>query len=158
MRTIMLQTRRAFVTLAMALTLLVAIERPAFAEQPAVFAPGGLAIAGYDPVLYLTENRAQPGRPEFSIKWHGAMWRFASAETLSAFEMDPKAYAPQYGGYCAYAVSKDALATSDPEAFTVWQGRLYLNYSPDVRTLWREDIAGNVGRADNNWPAVLRSE
>ncbi|MCB2130511.1 MAG: YHS domain protein [Rhodobacteraceae bacterium] len=152
------QTRRTILAFALALPVLVAIERPAFAEQPAVFAPDGLAISGYDPVLYLTENRAQPGKPEFALEWHGASWRFASAETLTAFEMNPKAYAPQYGGYCAYAVSKGALATSDPEAFTVWNGRLYLNYSADVRTIWREDIAGNVEKADGHWPAVLRSE
>ncbi|NNF24928.1 MAG: YHS domain protein, partial [Rhodobacteraceae bacterium] len=71
------------------------------------------------------------------------------------FDADPAAFAPQYGGYCAYAVSKGATATTDPDAWTVHDGRLYLNFSTTVRSIWQEDIPGNIARADANWPGVL---
>ncbi|MFT4743428.1 MAG: hypothetical protein ACI91Z_001403, partial [Yoonia sp.] len=90
-----------------------------------------------------------------SLMWKGAQWRFSSAGNLDIFEANPMAYAPQYGGYCAFALSKGALATTDPDAWTIYDGKLYLNYSTNVRKIWSQDIPGNIALADANWPTIL---
>ena len=148
-------TRRSLLVAALAIPVAGTILRPAAAAEPEIFATRGVAIQGYDPVAYFTEGRAVPGAPEDALMWHGATWHFATEATMEAFEMNPQAYAPQYGGYCAYAMAKGAVATTVPEAFTVVDGRLYLNNSLPVRSVWSEDIPGNVARADANWPRVL---
>lgn len=84
-----------------------------------------------------------------------AAWHFANRENLDAFKANPAKYALQYGGYCAYAVSRGYTAKGDPIAWTVTGGKLYLNYSLAVRETWAEDISGNIARADGNWPGVL---
>lgn len=129
--------------------------RPALAATPPVFATGGVAINGYDPVAYFTEGKPVIGDPKHVSAWEGAELRFASAENKAIFDADRETYAPKYGGYCAYAVSKGATAPTDPAAWTVHEGRLYLNFSTDVREIWRQDIPGNIARADANWPGVL---
>ncbi|MEM8961644.1 MAG: YHS domain-containing (seleno)protein [Acidobacteriota bacterium] len=116
---------------------------------------GGVAIKGYDPVAYFTDSQAVKGDKQHTFSWQGANWHFASAENRDTFAADPEAYAPQYGGYCAYAVSKGNVAGIDPEAWTVHEGKLYLNYSIGVMNKWREDIPGNIAKADANWPGVL---
>jgi len=95
------------------------------------------------------------GTDEFVTQWDGAKWRFASAENKAAFEDNPEQYAPQFGGYCSYAVSKGYTAHGDRNAWTVHEGRLYLNYNKSVRRLWAWDIAGNIGKGEANWPKVL---
>ena len=129
--------------------------RKAEASEPRVHAPGGLAIAGHDPVAYFREGRPVKGRAEHAIEWNGATWRFASAANRAAFANDPDAYAPQFGGYCSYAVSRGYTASTDPEAWTVQGGKLYLNYSRNVRAIWSRDMAGNIARGNANWPGVL---
>ena len=91
-------------------------------------------------------------RPQFSYQWMGATWLFATAENRDRFQAEPERYAPQYGGYCAYAVSKGRTASIDPEAWRVVDGKLYLNYSKGVQKKWEQDVAGNVSKADKNWP------
>lgn len=131
------------------------VARPAFAASPEVFSDENGAIRGTDPVAYFTEGGPVAGSADHSVMWRGAEWRFASAENMAMFEANPEAYAPQYGGYCAFAVSKGGIATTDPKAWTIYEGKLYLNYSLTVRTIWSEDIPGNIMRADDNWPSVL---
>ncbi len=131
------------------------VARPALAATPEVFAGGGVAINGVDPVGYFTDSAPVLGNPAHTILWRGARWQFASPESMMAFEMNPTAYAPEYGGYCAYAMSKGAIATTVPEAWTINQGRLYLNYSVNVRSIWIKDIPGNVVRANGFWPDIL---
>lgn len=113
------------------------------------------AIRGYDTVAYHTENKAVEGKAEFTAEYMGADWLFASAENQALFEADPVKYAPQYGGYCAFAVSKGSTASIEPEQFSVVDGKLYLNYNASVRKTWSEDIPGNIMKADGNWPEVL---
>jgi hypothetical protein len=144
-------TRRVLLTAALALA-----AGPAGAGGREIFSTGGVAIHGYDPVAYFTEGKPVAGRRDLMLKWAGAMWRFSSPENLAAFEMNPRRYAPQYGGYCAYALSLGAIATTVPEAWTIHEGKLYLNFSTAVRQTWSEDIPGNVRKADANWPAALR--
>jgi YHS domain-containing protein len=127
----------------------------AIAGEPAVFSTSEGAIRGYDPVAYFTIGAPTRGSNEFSASWQGASYRFASAENLARFEADPEAYAPQYGGYCAYAVSKGATAGTVPEAWTIVDGKLYLNYSLSVKQRWSKDIPGNIKAANSNWPSVL---
>lgn len=150
-------TRRIFIGFAIAVPVIGTMVRPALASTPEVFNTGGVAIHGYDPVGYFTQGKPLDGADEFRLRWMGAIWRFASAENMAAFEANPKAYAPRFGGYCAYAMSKGAIATSVPEAWTIHDGRLYLNFSTAVRGIWRTDIAGNVAAAEQVWPQILNA-
>ena len=114
----------------------------------------GVAIEGTDPVAYFTQNMPLEGKREFSVDWKGATWRFASAANRDAFKGDPERYAPQYGGYCAWAVSQGYTASIDPEAWKIVDGKLYLNYSKSVQSQWAADVPGNIAKADQNWPAI----
>ena len=129
---------------------------PAFAGKPEIFTGlvEGVGAGGYDVVSYFTGTPAE-GSKEFTAKWKDSEWRFASAANRDAFTAAPEKYAPQYGGYCAFALSKGALAKGEPTAWTVNEGKLYLNYSEAVRENWRSDIPGNVAAANGNWPKVL---
>jgi YHS domain-containing protein len=113
-----------------------------------------LAIHGYDAVAYTT-NAAVRGDAQFEHRWNGAVWRFATAANRERFAAEPEKYAPQFGGYCAWAVSRGYTADIDPEAFRIVDGRLYLNYSKSVRRMWERDIPGNIAKAEAHWPAVL---
>lgn len=128
---------------------------PAIAAEPAFYQVDGIALDGTDPVAYFTQDRAVSGSAEFALIWHGATWHFASAENRDTFEANPMKYAPQFGGYCSYAAANGALAKSDPEAFTIHNGKLYLNYSKSVRRRWKRDIDGNIAKAEANWPGLL---
>lgn len=138
---------------AMLLLLALATALPAHAIDP-VFSADGAAIRGYDPVAYFTEEKAVPGKPEFIARHDDATWRFASAANRDAFVADPAKYAPQYGGYCAWAVSQGYTAPIDPDAWSIRDDKLYLNYSLAVRVRWALDKAGNIAAADSNWPGL----
>ena len=117
----------------------------------------GIAIKGYDPVAYHEEGKPVKGSSQYEFTWKDAKWRFASAAHRDLFEADPEKYAPRYGGYCAYAVSQGYTASVDPEnAWTIFEGKLYLNYNVDVKKTWQKDIPGNIKKADANWPGVLK--
>jgi hypothetical protein len=145
-------TRRTLIGLIAATPL---IARPAFAATPETYAPGGIALGGTDPVGYFTDAAPVQGSADHALMWRGAAWHFASAESRASFEMNPLAYAPHYGGYCAYAMAQGAIATTDPAAWTIHEGQLYLNFSVNVRQIWSEDIPGNITKADSHWPAIL---
>ncbi len=156
------KSRRYFMTLSMmALALPLAAALPVrmaqAASKPNVFTGivDGVGAGGYDVVAYFTDSKAVAGNEAITAEYDGATWRFSSEANRDAFKADPAKYAPQYGGYCAYAVSKGATAKGDPEAWTVDNGKLYLNLSPAIRETWSTDIAGNVSKADANWPKVL---
>ncbi|MFO1037248.1 MAG: YHS domain-containing (seleno)protein [Geminicoccaceae bacterium] len=141
----------------LALVLSLAFAGAASAAQPPVFADPAthVAIHGTDPVAYFTEQKPVPGKPEFQTEWNGAVWQFATADNLAKFKADPAAYAPQYGGYCAWAVSQGYTATTEPEAWRIVDGKLYLNYNLDIRKKWEGDIPGYIAKANTNWPSVL---
>jgi YHS domain-containing protein len=115
---------------------------------------GGVAIEGTDPVAYFDEGEPVAGSSDFEHDWMGATWRFASAENRDRFAAEPQTYAPQYGGYCAWAVSQGYTAKIDPAAWKIVDGKLYLNYSKDVQTQWAGDVPGNIAKADANWPKI----
>ena len=120
-------------------------------SEPAIFATDGGAIRSYDAVAFFIDDKAVLGLGDFRHKWRGATWYFANERNLALFRANPKQYAPQYGGYCAYAMSKGSYAPTDPEAWTIHDGKLYLNFSKAVRRTWAEDIPGNIARADQHW-------
>ena len=115
----------------------------------------GGAIRGYDPVAYFTEGRPVKGRKAHRAEWMDATWSFASEENRKRFEADPEKYAPRYGGYCAWAVSRGYTASIDPDAWSIVDGALYLNYSLGVRAQWSQDATGNIAKGDANWPKLL---
>ena len=148
-------TRRMLLTAAAAAPAAAFLSRPAMAAEPSVFTEDGIAIRGADPVAFFTEGAPVQGDPANALMWEGATWHFASMENMETFLADPNAYAPQYGGYCAFALSRGSLASSVPEAWTIHEDKLYLNYSVNVRQVWLEDVPGNIAKADENWPTVL---
>ncbi len=111
----------------------------------------GLAISGYDTVAYFKEAKPVEGKSEFSTNWNGAKWQFSSAENRDEFIKNPEKYAPQYGGYCAYAVSQGYTASSDPNAWRIVDGKLYVNYNKSVQEKWEKDIPNFISSADKNW-------
>jgi YHS domain-containing protein len=122
-----------------------------------VYAPQGVAIRGTDPVAYFTEGRAVPGAQAHSLDWNGATWHFASADNRAAFADDPDRYAPQYGGFCAWAVAeKGKLYSTQPDNWKIVDGKLYLNYNDDIQSRWQDDIPGFIAQGDERWPKILR--
>ncbi len=147
-------SRRRLAALVLALVpALTWMAGPALAVD-AFFNTGGVAIEGTDPVAYFTEGKPVSGSPDITHDYAGVTWRFASAANREAFAADPARYAPQYGGYCAWAVSQGYTAPTVAEAWRIEDGKLYLNYSKSVRRQWSEDIPGNVEKADANWPGL----
>lgn len=114
-----------------------------------------LAVRGYDVVAYVTRGAPTKGRAEFEFRWQNAVWRFESADHRDRFAQAPERYAPQFGGYCAWAVSRGYTADIDPEAWRIVEGKLYLNYSRRVQRMWEQDVPGNIAKGHANWPGVL---
>jgi len=125
------------------------------AKDPVYQSWGGTAIDGTDPVAYFTEGRPVEGKSSITHEWNGAKWQFSSEENRAEFIANPEKYAPQYGGYCAWAVSQGYTASTDPEAWKIVDGKLYLNYSKSVQRRWEQNIPGNISSGDKNWPKVL---
>ena len=123
--------------------------------EPTVYQENGIAIKGTDPVAYFRQGTPVRGSTQFTYQWGGATWRFSSAENRDLFIANPEQYAPQYGGYCAWAVSQGYTAAIDPNAWKIVDGKLYLNFNRRVQRQWERDIPGNIARADRNWPGVL---
>lgn len=125
-------------------------------EPPVYTAEGDVALGGWDAVSY---HSGQPvrGTAEFVAEHEGAQFRFASAENRDRFAADPARFAPAYGGYCAWAVSRGYTASGDPTVWRIVDGRLYLNYNREVAQRWSQNIPENIAAANRNWPSVLSS-
>ncbi len=132
----------------------VLLSSAAVAIEPIEQSWRGVAIDGTDPVGYFRDGRAVAGSKDFEFAWNGATWRFASAEHRDAFRAAPDRFAPQYGGYCAWAVGHGYTASTDPEAWSIVGGKLYLNYSRDVQAMWEPGKAQWIERADAQWPKL----
>ncbi|HEY0946604.1 MAG TPA: YHS domain-containing (seleno)protein [Opitutaceae bacterium] len=126
------------------------------AEKPVNTTWRGVALDGYDAVAYFTDGKPTEGDERFSYEWSGAKWRFANAEHLERFKQDPARYAPQFGGYCAWAVSEGYTADADPTAWKIVDGKLYLNYNAEVQKKWEQDVPGRIAKGNANWPKVSR--
>ncbi|MEM1150983.1 MAG: YHS domain-containing (seleno)protein [Pseudomonadota bacterium] len=144
---------------AAALTLIpaIAVAPAAHAEKAPVYTGlfNNTAVEGHDPVAYFTEGRPVKGERAFSTEYNGAEFRFASQANLDTFLADPVKYAPQYGGYCAWAVSQGYTAKGDADHWKIVDGKLYLNFNASVQETWEGDIPGFITLADGNWPTVL---
>ena len=118
----------------------------------------GLAMNGYDVMSYWKGGEPENGDPEIFFHYQGAKWVFLNEANRDLFASDPAYYAPQYGGYCAYAASQGQIADVDPFAWRIWNNRLYLNYSPRVRRIWANSIDANIELADRLWPDIIKSD
>lgn len=113
------------------------------------------AVSGYDAVAYFTEGKPVEGSKKFQTNYMDTKWRFSSQENLDKFIADPTKYAPQYGGYCAWAMAGGYKASGDPEQWKIVDGKLYLNYNAEVKADWEVDIPGFIKKADVNYPEVV---
>lgn len=134
-----------------------ALTAPAYADQRPVYTGliGNVGVGGYDVVAYFTDGRGMRGLSQFKTTHQGVEYRFASAEHLAAFVAAPTRYLPQYGGYCAWAISQNYTAPGNPNNWRIVDGKLYLNYNTEIQRRWEGDIPGFIRSANANWPSVL---
>ena len=145
--------------LVLALALLAASCAPAQSSgSDAIYTSwrNSVAAGGYDVVSYF-QNAPQRGDREFTYAWKGAEWRFSTEANRDLFAINPEAFAPQYGGYCAWAMAHGKLARGTPDHWRIEDGRLYLNFNDRVHRLWNEDREELIARADGHWPGVLEN-
>lgn len=149
--------RSALIAAALAFGTLTIAAAPAYADQAPVYTGvlSRVAVSGYDPVAYFTDGRPVRGSTAHRMTHNGYEYRFASAEHLAAFRASPSRYLPQYGGYCAWAVSQGYTAAGNPNNWRIVDGRLYLNYNADIQQRWERDIPSFIRSANQNWPRVL---
>ena len=152
--------RRNFIGLAAATLFAAAGQARAQTPRPVntLGSAEGLAIRGYDPVAYFREGGPRQGKPEFSVRHGGATWRFASAEHKALFEADKVRYLAAYGGFCAYGTSRGYLVKIEPEAWSIVDGKLYLNYDLGVRETWARRTKTYIARAEGNWPRLTAKD
>jgi YHS domain-containing protein len=136
------------------LSLFIAVAASASSPIAAVNTEHGLAIKGYDPVSYFAIGKPTRGSAQFSTIYQGAVYRFVSAEHRDRFIAEPEKFVPQYGGYCAYAISWNLIADIEPEDWAIVGNKLYLNNGFIAQRLWSLDKSGNIARGDRNWPSV----
>jgi len=144
-------------SLLMTLGILVTLSACTTLKTP-IFVDDMGAIRGFDPVAYHTEKMPVKGDPAYTFTYNDGVWYFSSKENLEKFRDDPRRYAPAYGGYCAYAMSNGFVVSTDPEAWTIVDDRLYLNYSLGTRNRWLKDIPGYVVKADVNWQEKISQQ
>lgn len=110
-----------------------------------------VAIKGYDTVAYFQAGKAIKGNESFTFQWHNLTWHFLTKENRDLFAASPEKYAPQYDGYCAWAMTEERKAITDPDVWKIVDGKLYLNCSMAAYEKWSKDIPGNIKKADTNW-------
>lgn len=119
--------------------------------QGKVFTTSDGAIRGYDPVAYFSDSMAVKGKPEFTYVWNDAVWYFKSAKNRDLFIGNPDKYAPQFGGFCSYGVSRNYKVKSEADAWSIVDGKLYLNYDTQVQKKWLADKNAYIEKAKSNW-------
>lgn len=125
-----------------------------FSQKPVVFSTEKGAIRGYDPVAYFKEGKPVIGAAEFAYSYRETTWYFSSLQNLELFKKSPEKYVPQFGGYCAFGMSRGYKAETQPDAWTIVDDKLYLNYNVGVRTDWSKKQAEYIVKANTNWPTV----
>lgn len=138
------------------LFLVLSFHAVSIAQKSEVYLTDGKAIGGYDPVAYFTEKKPVMGKPEFKADHQGATWYFASEANKKLFLAKPDSYAPQYGGYCAFGVAGGYKAKISPEAWSVVNNKLYLNYNLNVQKDWLKERDSMIQKADKNWTDVKK--
>ncbi|MEJ6709252.1 MAG: YHS domain-containing (seleno)protein [Amylibacter sp.] len=127
----------------------------AFAKARPIYTEGKIAIDGTDTVALFDKGKPVPGSKKHKLQYNGSTWLFSTAENKAKFEANPEAYASQYGGYCAFAMARGAVAPTVPEAWRIVDGNLYLNFSKAIQKRWQQDIPGEITKANANWPRSL---
>jgi YHS domain-containing protein len=157
MTTLLHSISRAVLATALLVLAFSLLPSTAQAKEPPIYTKlfSNVGLSGYDAVAYFTDSKPVKGDAKFAHTYQGAKWHFSSAENRDKFAAAPEKFAPQYGGYCAWAVAQGQTASADPTLWKIVQGKLYVNYSPDVQKKWELDIAGHIQKADANWPQVL---
>jgi len=140
-------TYRNLIPFLFALLLLTGFEGVAAGKSPM----DGIAIKGYDTVAYFRAGKALKGYETFTYQWHNLTWNFLTKENRDMFATSPEKYAPQYDGYCAWALTTGQKAVSDPEVWKIYNGKLYLSCSKAAYEKWSRDIPGNINKANTNW-------
>jgi YHS domain-containing protein len=136
------------------MSLLLFMSVAVLAQKSEVFNSSDGAIHGYDPVAYFKESKPVKGNKKYFTSWKSATWYFANQQNLDAFKANPGMYAPQYGGYCAYGLANGHKVKTDPDAWLISDGKLYLNYSMDVQATWKKKQAEYIQSADKIWPGI----
>ncbi|WP_339752435.1 YHS domain-containing (seleno)protein [Algoriphagus aquimarinus] len=129
-----------------------------YAQKADVFSQKDKAIKGYDPVAYFTDSKPVMGKDDIKFSYAGANWYFSSQKSLELFKSNPTKYMPQYGGYCAFGLAEGYKAPISPEAWTIVNDKLYLNYNKKVQADWNTDQAEMIKKADKNWPNVKKEK
>jgi len=142
-------------TLLVALLFMTTLSTIATAKDLLNLDGNGVAIQGYDPVAFFTDNRPVEGNPKLQSEYHGAKYYFASSEHKGAFDQEPAKYEPQFGGYCAYGASRGNKAPVKIEAWQIVNGRLLMQYDLDIKGKFNQDQQGNLKKADQNWPGLV---
>jgi YHS domain-containing protein len=143
--------KRPVLSLLLALTI---AAHGAFAGE--FFEADGYALHGYDPVAYFDADQPAMGSKKYAFTYKGSRFLFASEQNLRKFAANPEAYAPQYRGFCALGTANGYKVSTQPDAYKVVDGKLYLNHDRKVLDIWKQDEAGNIDRADHNWPDVAK--
>ena len=139
----------------LALSLLLSLAAVfARADEPELLLDDGVAANGYDVIAYFS-GKVKRGIPEFAVEYRGAQWYFENSENAARFKASPEKFEPVYGGYCAYGVSQGYLVKTDPHAWSVVQGRLYLNYNAPTRNEWLSDRDNYIALAEKIWPKLI---
>lgn len=146
-------TTRTFLALALSLPIAAWSANPV---EPLNRSSNGLAVKGYDVISYFTDGKATKGSAQYTFDWKNARWHFATAAHRDQFAAAPEKYAPQFGGYCAWAVGHGYTADIDPEAFSIVDGRLYLNYSKGIQKKWTPEKEKWIEEANRHWPGLHR--
>ncbi len=107
-------------------------------------------------MAYFTQGQPVQGSPDYQLEWRNVTWQFVSAEHRDRFRADPEAYAPQYGGWCAWAAARGEAAATIPEAWKIVDGKLYLNFNRWFQWRWEANIPANIEAADEHWPNIFQ--
>ncbi|MBL0182511.1 MAG: YHS domain-containing protein [Chitinophagaceae bacterium] len=114
----------------------------------------GVILDGYDAVAFFIDNKPVQGDEKFQYSYQDAIYYFASQQHLDLFKGNPDKYKPQFGAWCAYAVSLGRVAPIDVNTFSIVDGRLVIQHNERAVKGWNKDVAGNLSKADKYWPAV----
>jgi YHS domain-containing protein len=152
--------RRTALALGLGLAALAApMTVPAFAYDETKTTPvnvdaQGVALRGFDPVAYFTVGKPTKGDAQFSAKHEGATYHFSSAANRDAFAKEPAKYAPAFGGFCALGASFEKKIDGDPALWSIVDGKLYVNVHAKAVEIWKQDVPGNIKKADGAWPKI----
>ncbi len=152
-----LSISQIFAILALPLLLGLSFSQSAHAAKDSIYTSlfSKNAAGGYDVTAYFSENKPVEGSKKYSTEYKGARWLFANQENLDKFLAEPEKYAPQYGGYCAWAAAMGDTAKGDPEHWSIHDGKLYLNYDANIKQQWLSDKVNLISEADKRWPNLL---